>query len=87
MDDQRNADCSAALEELYGFLDGELTAARRADIRHHLDHCSDCVETFEFETELRLVISSRCKGDVVPDRLRRRVVEAIAALDDERPGS
>ena len=85
MDDHRSEDCSAALQELYWFLDGELTSERRADIRHHLDHCFDCLETFEFEAELRTMISSKCKGDVVPDRLRRRVVEAITALDDERP--
>jgi mycothiol system anti-sigma-R factor len=75
--------CSAALEQLYWFLDGELTPARRAAIRGHLDDCLHCMETFEFEAELRAVISSCCRNDAVPESLRLRVVEAIAALEEE----
>jgi mycothiol system anti-sigma-R factor len=75
--------CSAALEELYWFLDGELTAARRTAIRVHLDDCAHCMETFEFEAELRAMISSCCRNDTVPESLRLRVVEAIAALEEE----
>jgi mycothiol system anti-sigma-R factor len=82
-DREATEDCSAALEELYWFLDGELTVARRAAIRGHLDRCMGCLETFEFEAELRALISACCRADTVPEHLRVRVVEAIAALEED----
>jgi mycothiol system anti-sigma-R factor len=84
-DQEAPKDCSGALEELYWFLDGELTASRRTAIRGHLDRCLDCLETFEFEAELRAVISTCCRADVVPEHLRLRVFEAIAALEEDGP--
>ena len=61
-------------QELYEFLDGELTADKRGQIKGHLDDCSPCLEAFDFEAELRIVISTQCR-DEVPDALR----EAVAA--------
>ena len=65
-------DCQAALTELSTYLDGELTDARRSLIAHHLDDCNPCLEIFDFEAELRIVIQKRCQ-DAVPDTLRLRV--------------
>jgi mycothiol system anti-sigma-R factor len=78
--------CAEALKELYVFLDGELTTERRTMIRSHLDHCTHCLEAFDFEAELRAVISTRCSGDVVPDRLRAAVAEVLAQVEKESPG-
>jgi len=77
--------CDDALAELYTFLDGELTEQKRETIRHHLDDCSPCLEVYDFEAELRIVIKHRC-SDQVPDALRGRVAEQLAALEMERPG-
>jgi mycothiol system anti-sigma-R factor len=65
-------DCQAALNELYTFLDGELTDARRSLIAHHLDDCNPCLEIYDFEAELRMVIQKRCQEEV-PETLRLRV--------------
>ena len=53
--------CEDALHELYHFLDGELTDDRRALISTHLDDCSSCLGVFDFEAELRHVVSQRCR--------------------------
>ena len=74
-------DCREALGELYEFLDGELTVERKETIRGHLDGCYDCLGTFDFEAELRAVISSHCRKDQVPDDLRRRIAEALGVTD------
>ena len=74
-------ECDETIERLYHYLDGELTDSRRADIKRHLDDCAPCLEAFDFEAELRIVISSRCK-DHVPDSLRKRVHEAL--LEEEQ---
>jgi mycothiol system anti-sigma-R factor len=79
--EESGVDCNETIERLYTFLDGELTEERRKEIQIHLDDCSPCLDAFDFEAELRIVISSRCK-DHVPDTLRERVLEAI--LEEER---
>ena len=61
-------DCQSAISELYGYLDGELTDERRAAIHAHIDECSPCLDAFDFEADLRAVVSQKCK-EVVPDEL------------------
>jgi len=75
--EQDEPECQQALDTLYHFLDGELTDDRRRLIQHHLDECSSCLEAYDFEAELKVVISRRCR-DVVPDSLRTRVAQALA---------
>ena len=78
--DDPELDCNDTIERLYHYLDGELTDDRRTAINHHLDDCAPCLDAFDFEAELRIVIASRCK-DHVPDGLRRRVHDAL--LEEE----
>jgi mycothiol system anti-sigma-R factor len=69
-------DCQEAVHTLYHFLDGELTDGKRQEIQQHLDDCSPCLEVFDFEAELRAVISKKCR-DQVPEHVRIRILEAI----------
>ncbi len=71
-------DCNDALRELYEFLDGELTDARRHLIAEHIDRCNPCLEAFDFEVELKAVIAAKCRAEC-PDELRARVAEALRA--------
>jgi len=74
---QQKHECQEALEELYTFLDGELTVEKREHIRVHLEDCNPCLEHYDFEAELKIVISSKCK-EQVPDSLRAQVLRAIS---------
>jgi mycothiol system anti-sigma-R factor len=80
-------DCEEAIATLYTFLDGELTTHRRQQIQQHLDACSPCLEAFDFEAELKIVISKRCR-DEVPEELRQKVAQALseASVVDPGPG-
>ena len=78
-----HANCDEALEELYLYLDGELTEERRVTIRTHLEDCSGCFEAFDFEAELRLVIAHRCR-DEVPEAFRDKIA---SLLDGDLPSS
>ncbi|MGH9054371.1 MAG: mycothiol system anti-sigma-R factor [Acidimicrobiales bacterium] len=69
--------CREALETLYHFLDGEMTPERRVAIQAHLDQCSPCLEAFDFESELKMLIARHCR-DQVPESLRLRVAEVLA---------
>lgn len=70
------ADCNETLRELYLYLDGQLTDDDRIHIQQHLDDCSPCLEAYDFEAELRLVVKSRCT-DEVPEALRARIAKAL----------
>lgn len=78
---EEDVDCTETVERLYTYLDGELTDERRLEIKRHLDDCPPCLEAFDFEAELRLVISNRCK-DHVPEELRIRIHAAL--LEEQR---
>ncbi|NCY15277.1 MAG: mycothiol system anti-sigma-R factor [Actinobacteria bacterium] len=74
------ADCSEALAEIYTYLDGELTEEKRTLIAGHLQGCNPCIEAFDFEAELRIVISTRARNDEIPESLRVRILERLTAL-------
>ena len=78
---ESGVDCNETIERLYHYLDGELTDERRRHIQQHLDECSPCLDAFDFEADLRVVIANRCK-DHVPDALRKRVHDAL--VEEER---
>ena len=69
-------DCDDAFYRMYHYLDGELTMERRVLIRQHLDDCPPCGQAFDFEAELRVVVSQKCR-ETVPDHLRVRVRDAL----------
>ena len=69
-------DCREVVHRLYHFLDGELNEGTKVEIRHHLDACLPCLEAFEFEAELRVVIATRCREEA-PASLRERIAKAI----------
>jgi mycothiol system anti-sigma-R factor len=77
--------CQEAIQTLYNFLDGELTDRRRYEIQLHLEECSPCLEAFDFEAELKLIIARKCR-DQVPANLRDRVHEALLKASKEGPG-
>lgn len=75
-DDEQKVDCVSVVQELYTFLDGELTDVRRVQITRHLDGCTDCHEVVDFHAELKLAIAAKCR-EQVPDELRRRIAKAL----------
>jgi mycothiol system anti-sigma-R factor len=76
--------CFEAVEQLYFYLDGELTYERRVVIAQHLADCPPCGDAFDFESELRIVIAQKCR-ERVPEGLRARVYEALRRLDQPSP--
>jgi mycothiol system anti-sigma-R factor len=74
--------CAESLRQLHTYLDGELTPDRRHAIAEHLDHCNQCLEAFDFEAELRVVVAERCREEV-PASLRERIAQALAEVEPE----
>ncbi len=80
--DHSSTACEEALKELYVYIDGELTDEKRSVIASHLDDCNPCLEAFDFEAELRIVISRRCHDDV-PDSLKRKIALQLERQDEQ----
>jgi len=66
-------DCEATLKELDVFLDKELSDAAHSSIAHHLGDCPDCLSAFDFEAELKQVISAKLQNDEMPAGLLSRI--------------
>ena len=70
-------DCVTALRQLWDFLDEELTPERLEAIRRHIDICSRCFPSYDFEkTFLEAIAATRpeCRA---PERLKDRVEAAL----------
>ena len=80
VDANDEVDCNAVIQELYTFLDGELSDGRRVQIEHHFTGCIDCHEVVEFHASLKMTISAKCQENV-PDDLRQRILQAIQRTD------
>jgi mycothiol system anti-sigma-R factor len=78
-------DCNEAIHTLYEFLDGELTLQRRSEIQAHLEACLPCFQAYDFEAELRLMISRKCR-DTAPPALHDRVSDALRQMSQGQGG-
>jgi mycothiol system anti-sigma-R factor len=76
-------ECGKADRRMYRYLDGEITVWRRWRITRHLNRCPPCAHGYDFELELRQVISSRCR-DEVPDDLKERIKAALERACTEK---
>lgn len=84
MEPESKPECREALDILYQYIDGELTVERRLQIKQHLDDCGPCLDAFDFEAELKLVVARKCR-DQVPDALRKRIAEALLEASRQDP--
>lgn len=70
--------CRETLQRAFLYLDGEvLTEAQRREIKEHLEECYPCLERYDVEREVTLLLA-RLKGHVAcPKRLRSRIESII----------
>jgi anti-sigma factor (TIGR02949 family) len=81
-DEPQDIDCLEALDRLYGYLDGELTEDRAAEVRRHLDHCAPCLKVSDFEAAYVRFLEARTRAQRAPDTLRKRVLERLLFEDE-----
>jgi mycothiol system anti-sigma-R factor len=70
--------CAEAVEQLWAYLDGALTADDKAALEEHLGFCRVCCGEVEFAKELRGFLA-RSAGEELPADVRARL---IATLDE-----
>jgi len=70
-------ECDDALTNLYQYLDKEIEVTSLEQIRVHLEDCSGCLRSFDFEARLKIVVRERLSEDV-PAAFLERLREALA---------
>ncbi len=74
--------CQETLKELELFLDSELPKARVEEIMLHLTGCTDCQGAFEFHAELRTIVRTKAKRDLLPDGFTERLLACFEPLSE-----
>ena len=72
-------DCRKVLEQVELYLDGELDAAVRLEIHHHLEGCGPCMDHSEFQLRLKELLRAKCGCDQVPVDLLERIRSSYGA--------
>lgn len=69
--------CTECAEQLYAYLDRELTAEVERAIAAHLNDCADCFGHFEFERAFLAFVAWRGGSGTAPDELRERILRSV----------
>ena len=72
--------CVEAVERLWAYLDGALTAADKAALEEHLGFCRVCCGEAEFAQELRGFLS-RSASEELPEDVRARLMTTLDELE------
>lgn len=76
--------CDQAVEQLYEYIDQEITWTRKVRIRWHLRRCHDCNDAFAFEQKLKSIIRAKSVDEPPPelfDRIRALLQEQVDDLE------
>lgn len=76
--------CDDALENLYLYLDGELTSDSSVRIRQHITDCPPCFDAYTFEKRFKIVVRERLQEEV-PEALMSRLT-AMLRSEANAPG-
>lgn len=72
-------DCSDVLAQVYQFHDHALSEDEADAIREHLMACEPCLDRYDVEHALRILIRRCCTAERAPDTLRVRVRAQITS--------
>ena len=72
--------CAEAVERLWEYLDGELSADDKARLEEHLGFCRVCCGEVEFAQELRSFLA-RSSGEELPQAVRARLLTTLDELE------
>lgn len=77
--EQPKIDCRKALQQLFDYLDGELTPERMRSMREHLDGCGHCLDHADFERRFLDALQATRGERQCPAAVRAKVMESLRA--------
>lgn len=80
MSDCREIDCRTAVQQLWDYLDQELTPERMDDVRGHLERCKSCLPHHDFARAFLAALAAAKESEArAPEALRKRVMDNLRA--------
>jgi len=70
-------DCAKVRAQMMDFLKQELPADLASEVRRHLEDCSPCEDSAEYERRFVALLQQRLSGQCCPDAVRARVLSAL----------
>jgi mycothiol system anti-sigma-R factor len=75
--------CSEVLEQVYAYLDHEISDHDCDEIRQHLDECGPCLREFGLEEVVKKLVAKHCGCDPAPANLRGKILVRIRQVQAE----
>ena len=67
--------CKETMARLQTFLDRELSDAEVLEVRKHLEACPPCLNHYQFEEHLKVLVRTRGCPETAPASLRERICQ------------
>ena len=69
--------CPDCQDKLDRFVDRELTTTEMLEIQLHLEGCPECMDNYEFQAHLKLLVKHSCDCDTAPPAFREKLRELL----------
>ncbi len=66
-----SSSCEHAVEQIYYYLDGEMSYVRRMRIRWHLRRCGGCCRAFDFEEQVKMMVRQKSRTEPSAELIQR----------------
>jgi len=63
--------CDHAVEQIYFYVDGEMSAFRRMRIRWHLRRCGGCCDAYDFEERVKQMVRNKSRTEPSAELIQR----------------
>ena len=73
-------DCREILDQVYSYLDSEVTRDDVARIQHHLAECGPCLRQYDLENALKALVRRSCASEPAPIDLRTKIIARITTI-------
>jgi anti-sigma factor (TIGR02949 family) len=84
-DNVEDIPCEHVITRVWDFLDDEIDADRKEQIRRHLETCDHCRDQYTFEGSFLRAVARILDQDTHAESLRRRVEAALVTHGFSRP--
>ena len=75
-----DVDCSRVIEQVYLYLDGEMSDTDCATVRRHLEECAGCLREYGLEQVFKALVARSCGCDEMPVEARERLVARLRTV-------
>ena len=72
-------DCRSAMQQLWDYVDAELTPERMAAIQQHLTECAHCLPHAEFAARFLAALHRTREDRRCPQEVRAKVISSLRA--------